>query len=633
MHTPSPFALKPLALALCLAGLPAAAAESAGGADDAKLNTISVIGSRERAFTADTVQLGAFRDQTALDTPLTVQVVTRELLDAQAATTLFDAVKNSAGVTRVQLGGAAYDNLAVRGIPAENRGNFRLNGALPVINLIEMPVENKARIEVLKGVSALYYGFVSPAGIVNMVNARAGGKPVATVELRGDDKGGWNVHTDLGRRFGETGAFGARVNLSDGRVELGAPGYEGKRRFASAALDWRATDALSFKLDLERIEKDIPEPAAIAILAPVAGRITLPNLPDPDVALTNPDWQRTRANAEHALLRADWALNDRWLATLEIGRAETSRDRVFSTFQNYNLATGEGSLSVALNRGQEYTNDNLRAELAGLVATGSIDHELTFGYTRNERWQGGPVGRTVTIAQNLYAPRAIAGRQVADPTAFNPSTITDEGAYVLDRVRLGDVQILAGLRRSDYENVSNTARYATRDTTPSLGAIWTVAPKLNLYASYIEGLEEGGTAPVSAANSGEIMPPATSEQVEVGIKGDLGAWQFAAGLFRIDRAQAYTNAANVYVLDGRVDYKGWSCRWPARSCRAPRCTPPPCCWTPSSVKRPTRPSAASGRRTHRRRPPACSSSTSRPQWRAWRSTSAPSIPATARSTC
>ncbi|HEY9104279.1 TonB-dependent receptor, partial [Chitinimonas sp.] len=555
--TPQPrFLLKPLLLALCASGVLADEAVD-------RLSAISVVGSRDKAFTTDVVQLGAFRDQTALDTPLTVQVVTRELLDAQGATTLFDALKNTAGVNRVQLGGAAYDNLSIRGIAAENRANYRLNGALPVINLIEMPLENKARVEALKGVSALYYGFVSPSGIVNMVTNRAGRSPVTALELRTDSKGSWNVHGDVARRFGENDQFGARINLSDGDVELGAPGQRGDRRFASAALDWRVNEALSFKLDLEHIRKDIPEPMSIATLAAVNGKITLPAVPDPDVAYTNAAWQRTDARATHALLRTDLTINEHWAATLELGRAETRRDRVTSQFQNYNLATGEGSMLVNLSPGQKYSNDNLRLELAGLVDTGPLSHELTAGYTRNERYQAGPAGTSLTFGQNLYTPRDIPLRAVPAPTAYNPSTITDQGVYLLDRVRLPrDVQLLAGLRYSDYENRATngaTGRdtvYATRDTSPSLGVIWSLQPKLNVYASYIEGLEEGGTAPTTASNAGDVLDPAVSRQRELGIKGDYANWQFAAALFDIDRAQAYTNAQNVYALDGRVRYRG-----------------------------------------------------------------------------
>jgi outer membrane receptor protein involved in Fe transport len=71
-----------------------------------------------------------------LDVPQTSNVVTREVLNAQAASGLFDALRNTAGVTRSQLTGSTYDNIAIRGILVENRGNDRLNGSLPIIDLM-----------------------------------------------------------------------------------------------------------------------------------------------------------------------------------------------------------------------------------------------------------------------------------------------------------------------------------------------------------------------------------------------------------------------------------------------------------------------------------------------------------------
>ena len=137
------------------------------------VDEIVVTADRRGGFGADLVQVGTFRGARLIDVPLTVNVVPRELLRAQAAQSVYDALRNTAGVSRAQLNGATYDNVAIRGILVENRTSYRLNGMLPVINLVDLPVENKDRVEVLKGVGALYYGFAPPSGIVNLVPKRA----------------------------------------------------------------------------------------------------------------------------------------------------------------------------------------------------------------------------------------------------------------------------------------------------------------------------------------------------------------------------------------------------------------------------------------------------------------------------
>ena len=155
--------LRPLALAAATLCLSVQAQTTPVGGT---LSEVTVAADAVGSFTSSNVQVGAFRDQDPLDVPLTNNVLTREVLDAQGTNTLHGALRNTAGVTHAQIGNSTYDNIAIRGILVENRGNYRLNGSLPIINLIDTPLENKERVEVLKGASSLYYGLVPPSGVV-----------------------------------------------------------------------------------------------------------------------------------------------------------------------------------------------------------------------------------------------------------------------------------------------------------------------------------------------------------------------------------------------------------------------------------------------------------------------------------
>src|SRR5258706_1864598 len=165
------------------------------------LETINVSAEKVTGFRARTSQVGAFRDAEILDVPLTINVLPRTVLDVQQAEGIFDALKNTAGVTRAQTSGIIADNLVIRGITVENRTSYRLNGGLPINNLLEMPLENKERVEVLKGSSALYYGFTSPAGVVNLVTKRAGPTPVSSLTVSGNEFGGYQSHVGIRRPF------------------------------------------------------------------------------------------------------------------------------------------------------------------------------------------------------------------------------------------------------------------------------------------------------------------------------------------------------------------------------------------------------------------------------------------------
>ena len=439
----------------------------------------------------------------------------------------------------------------------ENRGNYRLNGSLPIINLVDIPLENKERVEVLKGASSLYYGFVPPSGIVNLVTKRATKEPVTSFAVTANEHGGASAHADIGRRFGEQEQFGARINLVTGREDIGVERFSGDRQLASAALDWKATRELSFKLDLEHYRKDVSEQAAIALLPASGGRIALPAIPDAKRNLAG-EWQKYDAQATNVLFRTDYRLGDNWSLLLEGGHAKTERDRNFSQFQNYDLATGAGTLRTFFNRGQEWENTNYRTELIGVLPGGSLTHELTFGFTRNNRDAVSISNGTFDTPQNLYNPIDIAERGPTGAPVAAPSSIKDRGWYAQDRVSFGDQwQLSAGVRSSRYESTTSTTRYSADEVNPAFALMYKPLSSVSVYASYIEGVEESGQAPANRANAGELLAPAVAKQKEIGVKAEVaGGVLLQAAYFDIERPSTDIDAANRFVLNGLAQYKG-----------------------------------------------------------------------------
>ena len=521
------------------------------------LQIVTVNGEKDKGLKSKYVQVGAFRDQALIDAPFTVNIIPRVMLEAQDAQGVFDALKNSAGVARSQTSGSVNDSLAIRGISVDARTNYRLNGSLPVINLIDLPMENKERVEALKGSSALYYGFSTPAGIINLVTKRATVAPVTSFSVSGNEYGQLVGAVDLGRKFGGKGEFGIRVNAAGGRLRNAIEGGTGNRTFGSVALDWKATEDLAFRFDAENIHKNIVENAGIGLLPAVKGVIALPPVQDPTKLLSGP-WSHYDAKAQNYLLRTDYTINDAWALTAEIGRAETDRTRrSFGQMLNYNIATGEGTLRTQFVRGQVYVNKNARLELTGRVDL-LVDHELTIGTMQNKRSQNAPNVQSVLFKQNMYDPRDLVPPQLSSVLTYNPQAIDDKGIYLFDKMRFTqDWSFLVGARYSDYSNATTTTTYKVNKTSPSAGLVYKVRPDTTLYATYLEGVEETGIAPASTVNAFEAMPPAVSKTRELGFRTEAFAGLMAsAAYFQIDRASAYTNAANRFVVDGQSHYSG-----------------------------------------------------------------------------
>jgi iron complex outermembrane receptor protein len=538
-------------------------------ADDPLLQTVLVTAARADGFVPTTVEAGSFRGADIMDVPSTVNVITREVLELQAASGLYDAVRNTAGVTRQQNGGETWDQLVIRGIAVENRTNYRLNGALPIMNFGQVSLEDKERVEILKGATALYYGFTSPAGVVNFVTKRAGSTPVTTVGMTVDQNGTAVATADVGRRFGEQGQVGVRVNAAGGTLgtyldDVG----NGNRAFVSAALDWRVNARLRLAADLEYDRRRVTEQAGITLPTAVDGVITLPATVDP-TRLVGPDWATFRTESKNLLLRADYALADNWALTVEGGHAETARDRALAIFRftnNAAVATGAGRITGNLQR-SVVDSTMLRAELAGVFDTGTVKHDVTLGVNRTEKGQDPIYQANYTIAaQNLYHPTPITsytvGAYPSSPTTAQLDT-RDSGAYVIDRLTfLPQWQAIAGVRAVKYKSDQGANHYDVSKTTPMAALIYKYTDDLSFYVSGSQGLEEGETAPTGSANANDRLAPGVSHQQEVGARWRLRDSSGNAGMlvqasvFDIDRPGYYTNTANIYTADGEQHFRG-----------------------------------------------------------------------------
>jgi len=569
---------KPLSL-LGAAGFVAAApwiAESQ--TDSATLEEIVVTADRRDSYSADLVQAGSFRGARQLDTPLTVNVIPSALIQSQQAQSLLDALRNAAGVSPSQVTTTVYTNIAIRGVNVENRSNYRLNGTLPIVNLVDLPLEDKDRVEVLKGASALYYGFTTPAGIVNLTMKRPTTEPYLAATLFGNEHGSVAAHVDASDTFG---LFGARLNAVYGSVDSGIDNTRGRRSLLAAALDFKPSDSVTVTLDAEHIEKRVNEPGVFRYIrlppptpTDLYPALELPPLLDPSTNF-GPDWASNRAEERNALASVSWNLSPAWVLSASYGTSHIVRDRHFNTIDldTYGPETnGEGILSIGLQPGATFENIGYRVEAAGAAKLWFMEHEVLAGVSRNVRdgFTSATVPATcpgatpsaprVPCMQNVFAPVAIP--ETPFPAPRGPrARIDDAGYYLFDRIEMtSSLQLLVGIRKADYTETSlDTGAITFEDdpTSVSYGVIVKPRTWMSVYGTYIEGLESTPAAPMTAANAGAALPATESTQREAGIKLELKPGlllQFA--YFDIERGSAFVNGTNLYVLDGRARFRG-----------------------------------------------------------------------------
>ena len=570
---------------------------------------IVVTADRKDSFGADFVQAGTFAGARQIDTPLTVTVLPEKLLRSQQANGLADALRNSAGVVASQITPAVYANLTIRGITVENRGNYRLNGTLPIINLIDLPLEDKFRVEALKGASSLYYGLTAPGGIINLTSKRP------TEQLTGSARLSFNRYGQgvaVAEIADTMGSFGYRLTGAGGSQRIGINRIDGVRYLASGAFDFKPLDGLLIQFDAQQIYKSISEPTLLQV--PVTTTV-LPALLDPRTNLGD-KWLLSTSEEHNLLLHAQYRIADGILLRGDIGQSWLTRTRHFSTFTfctsrtapatcalvypNTATVTGpnDGFVSVTQSNRLFYRNRMGRAEVDFKFGFGSIQNSLTIGYTRNVRVQEVPLvtnlrdltlpasatnatlpctaqgtlvnGATFGVGSPCYAqtygntPLNLPYQPLPQRVLATSTDIDDAGFYAFDTLKIGSwLELIGGIRKVDYAEHNRlnggVETFKTRPTPVTASVV--VKPKswISVYASYIEGLETVALGPATAANPFAQLSAAPSKQYEAGIKVEpVRNFLMTAAYFNIKRTQAGVNPTNnIYEFIGLARFQGF----------------------------------------------------------------------------
>lgn len=535
----------------CQTDAPTAAATPAGGPP---------------ATTAGAPAEGGVPDSSSL--PLTRNVVTSAALAAHNADDGSDALRDVAGIASANSKGAENSSITIRGIKLDLFASYRLNGGLPIAGVSNTPTEDKERVEALKGANALMFGVSSPGGIVNLVTKRPD-EDVTRLAMYGNSFGQYGTSLDVSRTAGENNRMGVRVNISTQEVQNGIADAGGHANFLSLAADWKVTSRVKLEFDYEEYRRDVVEQANITPLPAVNGVIVVPKIPDPTKLASGP-WDVYTPRTQNYDLRSLIDLNRDWHVLLEAGRSKSKRSRIQSRLINYNVVTGAGTENIVYLHNQAYVNTFLRAELKGRFDTWFLKHNLTIGVSSSERYYNGAGTFTApTQAQNIYdpvllpAPPPLTPAQLAKQT-FAPQDPRDIGIYIYDTIEVSKrLKLLAGMRQVDDRQRDTSAtgvRVQSSSTvyTPAAGALFDIAPKTTVYASYMKGLVEGAQAPQQAVNSFQILSPTLAAQEEVGLRsGFLDGLSGSVAYFHLNVANSNLNAlTNVFQNDGTTDYTG-----------------------------------------------------------------------------
>ena len=215
-------------------------------------------------------QVSGFGDTPLSKAPFSAISIDNQSLRDVGAKRISDALKLDASVTDSYNSPAYWDMLSVRGYTLDNRYNYRREG-LPISAETMIPMENKERIELLKGTSGIQAGTSSPGGLANYVVKRAPTGKDETIRSvtasYGNGKSS-SVALDMGSRFGESKEFGYRFNTAYEDLNPYIKNTQGHRNMVSLAMDWRMSADSRLEFEFEKSERQQMGVNGYSLLAP-----------------------------------------------------------------------------------------------------------------------------------------------------------------------------------------------------------------------------------------------------------------------------------------------------------------------------------------------------------------------------
>lgn len=506
--------------------------------------------------------------QPLVDTPQTITVIKKEVLQDQGATTLTEALRNTPGIT-FQMGEngntSTGDAVFMRGF--DTSGSIFVDGIRDV-GTVSRDMFNIEQVEVVKGPAGADIGRGSPTGYINLVskvptaeNFFAGSVSLGSASQK-------RATVDLNRALNETGSVAFRLNAmaQDG----GVPGRDlvenNRWGIAPSLAIGLGTPTRIYLSYLHMDQKNRPDGGIptiglegyyLADLERIGGN-------GPRVDTNNyygflSDHDDVKADMFTARIEHDIAPG---VTIRNISRwGRTKQDLVLTgVFSNGLLVpnvfnplgwsvrtTPQGKLqdneifANQTNITADLTLGGLQHSISAGVELGREEQDNTAMAAQINALNGVRSGTSFLAYNNLYAPNVNRAFVPVLPTGASTAGKTTTAAlYAFDTIKLNEQWLInGGLRYEHYKSdfsgldapAANGTQLATRlgksDNllTGKVGVVFKPAPNGNIYAAYATSAKPPGSDFALSGTANNInnpnLDPQKAKTAEIGTKWDL----------------------------------------------------------------------------------------------------------------
>lgn len=508
------------------------------------------------------------------DTPQTISVLSKELIEQQGATTLRDVLNNVPGITLTagEGGAPAGDNLTVRGFSARN--DIFIDGVRDLGAQSRDPF-NLEQVEVVKGPNSSFTGRGSTGGTINLVSKLPNLRRSFAGTLTAGTEATKRATADINLPLSDSVAF--RLNLMGHDSNYPGRSVVQNRRWGAApSIIFGLGSATRFAASYFYIEQDNTSDYGIPWVPATNTALTaFRDRPAPVPRSTFYgfiDRDKERLRSDLVTGRFEHEFNDRIAIRSQLRYGYSRRDSRATPprFNNNN--------STLINREMRAwkANDDIvdsQTDVTAKFKTGAIEHSMVFGgslsYEKNER----NFLTAFNATTNLLNPNphdVYAGAFLLSPLRGDV-TAKSQAVYFFDTIKFNKQwEFVGGLRWDRFDadgvNVNLTPEpdvfvpLARVDKILSGRAslIFKPVERGSIYAAFgtsanpsLEGL--------LYVPAGVNLDPEKTKTYEVGTKWDFfgNRLLFSGAAFNVDKTNARTtNIDGTVTLDGDVRVRG-----------------------------------------------------------------------------
>lgn len=472
-------------------------------------------------------------------TPVTINVVPKQVIRDQALTSLQGALENVPGARGTNRGNNDITGYAfkIRGFDVRQTFRNQLNqgGFFGLFT----DLANVERIEVLKGPASILYGRSDPGGLVNIVTKQPLFTPRYVVEQQIGNYDHYRTQWDFSAPVEQVQGLAYRVSGAYQNSRVFRQFQHGERFLIAPVVTYQPSPWTEFTADLQYLSNKVNVVNGIPTLPNASAPLDVPlrrSYQEPNVPRSGTD-SFVGSYVFRQNLNEDWKIVNRFLYL-----SHNSMERGIIAVGFLDAVTLNRFTQFQSTQGDAFsTNINLE----GKFDTFGAKHTFLFGLDYLNQYSVYAFGRAARFPINVFAPiYGLVPGWAYDSALFGGLNkgyssnlqrqkgmyvqdlinVLDDKAHILLGVRYDIADVTSGSSASAAPNYSASAWAAAQDRlrrpsrqdkawSPRFGVVYDVIPEASVYGSYTRSF-----GPNNSTTTGQTFPPQIGVQWEVGLK-------------------------------------------------------------------------------------------------------------------